>query len=326
MSAPDAAPDTVQQDDDADDDTRSVATRIGDGLGLLSAILVFGPLGIAGRALHEGSKVGVSIMTTLLPFFGKVQKSLMLWSLRQYHKKGGGDAVGLVHEPDGSVKPVPVKHKPQSIDEGDAERAGWHALDRDQSWHEGADGREVDRLGKTPIVFLDSASPQRATVTEARVAQCLDLDRVEGVYQVPSKDAIDMTVQVGGAGAGGNGQADAVADGGVAWDVLETNVKEAAWRKSIIDIGADDHDGMRIDPRKVKETYREKTGSEQLDEVERLGFLAGQLGTEDPTGFIIKVLLIALGFVAAALVGPDLLSQAGGAGGGGSLVPFWLGA
>jgi hypothetical protein len=323
----DQDPDTVQQDDAADDHAPSVTTRLGDGLGRLSAILVFGPLGIAGRALHEGSKAGVSIITTLMPFAGKAQKALFLWALRQYHKKGGGDAVGLIHEPDGSVEPVPVKHKPQSIEEEDAERAGWHALDRDQSWHEGADGREVDRLGKTPIVFLDSASTQRATVTEARVAQCLDLDRVEGVYQVPSTDAIDMTVQVGSAdaGVGGNGQAGAVPDGGMAWDVLEANVKKAAWEKSIIDIGVDDHDGMRIDPRKVKETYREKTGSEQLDEVERLGFLAGQLGTEDPTGFIIKVLLIALGFVAAAIIGPDLLSQASGAGGGGGLVPFWLG-
>jgi hypothetical protein len=297
-------------------------------LGRLSALLVFGLLGIAGRALHEGSKAGVSIITTLLPFAGKAQKALFLWALRQYHKKGGGDAVGFIHEPDGSVEPVPVKHKPQSIEEENTERAGWHALDRDQSWHEGADGREVDRLGKTPIVFLDSASIRRATPTEARVAQCLDLNRVNDLYHIPSKDAVDMTVHVGGATAGaeGNGQAGAVPDGGLAWDVLETQVKEAVWQESLVDIGVDDHDGMRIDPRKVKETYREKTGSEQLDEVERLGFLAGQLGTDDPTGFIIKVLLIALGFVAAAIIGPDLLSQAGGAGGAGGIVPFWLGA
>lgn len=320
--------DTAPQDDAADGHEPTIATRLADGLGRLSAVLVFGPLGIAGRALHEGSKAGVSIITTLIPFAGNAQKALFLWALRQYHRKGGGDAVGFIHEPDGSVEPVPVKHKPQSIEEEDAERAGWHALDRDQSWHEGADGREVDRLGKTPVVFLDSASTQRATVTEARVAQCLDLDQVDGLYQVPAKDAIDMTVQVGSAdaAAGGNGQAGALPDGGQEMmQILETNVKEAAWRQSIIDIGAGDHDGMRVNPRKVKETYREKTGSEQLDEVERLGFLAGQLGTEDPTGFVIKILLIALGFVAAAIIGPDLLSQAGGAGGGGGVVPFWLG-
>jgi len=231
--------------------------------------------------------------------------------------------VGLIHEPSGSIEPVAVKHKSQDIDDDDnPERAGWHAKDRDQSWHEGADGREVDRLGRTPIVMLDSASTQRATVTEARVAQCLDLDAVEPVYQIADKGQVEITVEMGNGGGAGAG-APTMADGGAAWQATEAAVRGAVFDRALVDIGTDDHDGMRVDPRKVKETYREKTGAEQLDEVERLGYLAGKLGGADMQGFVIKVLLIALGIVAAALIGPDLLSQASGAGGGGGgPVPF----
>jgi len=324
---------TDGDDADADDETDrlgATAAQIGDALGRLGAAVLFVPLGIAGRAAHAGTKGGLSFLTLVIPFFGKVHESLAKWALYKYYKKSSGDAIGLIHEPNGQVDLLPVKYKEQSVDEDEVERAGWHALGRERSWHEGADGREVDRIGRTPIVLLDSASTQRATATEARFSECLDLGQKEKLYRVPDRSALDVTVQVGGPGAGaaGNGHAGARADGGVQMDILEANAQKAIWEQSVVDIGTDDHDGMRINPRKVKETYREQTGSEQLDEVERLGFLAGKVGSNVDSGFVVKVLLIALGIVAAATIGPDLLgtaSNAGGGGGGGGIMPFMLG-
>jgi len=310
---------------EADGTVEDVADRFGYICGLLVTV----PLGILGRIAHAGTKGATTTLTTILPFVGGLHKRLAKWALYKYHKKAGGDAVGVTFEANGQADFVPVKYKEQSVDEDEgAERAGWHALDRDRSWHEGADGREVDYIGKTPVVMLDAASTQRATVTEARFAECLDLDRVADLYQVPDRGAVDVTVQVGAPGAAtGNGRPGARADGGVQMDILEANVREAIWQDSVVDIGVDDHDGMRVNPRKVKETYREQTGAEQLDEVERLGFLAGKLESQVDTGFIIKVLLIALGIVAAATIGPDLLGTASGAasGGGGSILPLLVG-
>jgi len=312
----------MRQTDTDTDTANNPATRVGDALGKAGGLIVWAPVAIAGRAGHEMLRVGGTMLFALLPFARRPLDGLAKWALQRKHKKAGGDAIGLVFEPDGGVDLVPVKYKPQTTDDGEVERAGWHAIDREQTWHEGADGREVDRLGRTPVVLLDSASCNRATVTEARFAQCLDLDQVDPIVQVPSKDALDVTVQVGGSPANGT----AVADGGHGasqMELLESNVKESIWQADVVDIGSGEHDGMRIDPRKVKETYREKTGSEQLDEVERLGFLAGRAGKGDRTGFIIKVLLIALGLVAAATIGPGLFGSMSGA--TESLAPLMLG-
>jgi hypothetical protein len=315
-------------DGDAQDgDQDSIGDRaaaVGDRLGQLGAWGVILPIGLAGRTTHSFVKSFAGAATTIMPFMTGPTKGMAKWALQRMHKSAGGDAIGLIHEPDGTIEPVPVKFKSQSVDEDGVERAGWHALDRDRSWHEGADGREVDRIGRTPVVLLDSASTQRATATEARFAECLDLDQVDELVQLQNDGQVDISVQMGGAGAGDAGTA--LPDGGAAWEATEAAVEGAVWEASLVDIGADDHDGMRINPRKVKQTYREQVGSEQLDEVERLGFLAGLVDEEDRTGFVIKVLLITLGIIAAITIGPGVFSSAaGGMSGGGSLVPFVLG-
>lgn len=310
--------------DDADPaETRRgrIGTALSDGLANLGAWVFVFPIAVIARTIHEGTKVGLSVFGTVLPFFGAAFKRLTTWGLYKWHSKAGGDAIGLVVEPNGKIEPVPVKYKEQSVEDQEAERAGWHEKGGDRTWHEGADGREVDRLGKTPVVWLDSATTQRATTTEARFAQCLDLDQTDRLVQLADDGQLEITVQMTDNAAGQQ----PVADGGMAWQAVAASVEGAVKERALVDIGSGEHDGMRLDPRKVKETYREKTGGEQLDEVERLGFLAGLLSADqDKTGFIIKVLLIALGFVAAALVGPDLMSQAGSAGGGGA-IPFMLG-
>jgi len=320
----DNAEEPAPETEDATTTRDHIGTRIGDALGALGGWILMLPVAILGRAVHEGTKTAATVASRIIPFAEKPWKNLLKFSMYRYYTASGGDAVGLIHEPNGSIEPVPVKHKSQTIDDEDPERAGWHAKGRDQSWHEGADGREVDRLGKAPVVLLDSASTQRATVTEARFAQALDLDQVEPIYQLQDQGQVDLTVKMTG---NTNGSAAAMADGGAAWEATEAAVRGAVFDRALVDIGSGEHDGMRIDPRKVAETYREKTGAEQLDEVERLGYLAGKLGGQDVQGFVIKVLLIALGIVAAALIGPDLLSQAGsagGGGGGGGPVPFMI--
>jgi len=314
-----AVSDGGDADADADGATvrGDVGTAVGDGLGKVGGWILMLPVAIVGRAVHEGTKTAMGV-ATILPLTSP-WASLTKWGIHKLHKSAGGDAVGLVHEPNGTIEPVPVKYKEQDVDEEEAERAGWHEFSGDRSWHEGADGREVDRFGKTPVVLLDSATTQRATTTEARFAQALDLDQTDRLVQLSDEGQVDITVEMTDSAPSG-----ARADGGMTWQAVEQSIRGAVMERALVDIGADGHDGMRLDPRKVKETYREKTGGEQLDEVERLGFLAGQLGEEDRTGFIIKVLLIALGFVAAALIGPDLLSQASNS--GGAALPLTLGS
>jgi len=291
-----------------------------DGVGRYTAMLAFGIVGLVGRLAHEFSKTGITTLLTLMPFAENIWRKLAYFAIYQYHKRAGGDAVGFSHMPSGSISMEAVKYKEADIEEQKA--AGWHSKDRDRSWDEGADGREVDYLGgKTPIALFDESATQRATPLEARFAQALDLDRVEGVYQ----NAQLRQITVDNPTAGGGAQA--IADGGVSSSV--TVDAKGPLADSVVDIGArDGHDGMRISVRKVKETYREKTDSEKMEEISRLSFLAGRMGNMDRSD-VVKIMLIALGIVAAATMGPGLVegifssaSAATSGSGGGGVIPF----
>lgn len=301
-----------------------VVEFVSDVLAAVGAWGTFLPVAIAGRTVQEGSKIGMSILGKILPI-GTPFEDLAKWAINRSHKRRGGDAVGIVFAEDGQIDFEPVKHKTVDLEEG--EQAGWFSKDRDrQPWHEGAGGRDVDWLGKAPVVLLDAASQQRATAFEARYAEALDLDNVDAVYNLDHGGQVTVEPQIDAVGATGG---EALADGGVAEDAISDvrlkNVKGAIWDQHIVDIdGSPDTDGMRIDPRKVKETYRQKTGADQLAQATELGFQAGRSDERDLTGVLIKMMLIALGIVAAATIGPDLLGAASQSGGGGSLVPFTL--
>jgi len=93
---------------------------------------------------------------------------------------------------------------------------------------------------------------------------------------------------------------------------------------TLVDISNDE----RVSFQKVVDQYRAQSDVERMDEQQRLGFQAGRVDADerDVQGFVIKVMLLALGIVAAALIGPDLLSQAGSAASdSGGVVPFMLG-
>jgi len=289
-----------------------------DSVGRYSAMLLFGLVGLTGRLLHEFSKTGATTLLTLMPFAENVWRKLAYFAIYQYHKRAGGDAVGLSHMPSGSVRMEAVKYKDADIE--DQQPAGWHSKDRDRSWDEGADGREIDYLGgKTPIALFDESATQRATPLEARYAQALDLDHVEGVFLNANLQQVTVDAPSGGA--------QAIADGGVA---QRTTVDaKGPLADSVVDIGPrDGHQGMRISVRKVKETYREKTDSEKMEEISRLSFLAGRMGNMDRSD-VVKIMLIALGIVAAATMGPGLVegifssaSAATSGSGGGGMIPF----
>ncbi|RLM53188.1 hypothetical protein DVK02_14965 [Halobellus sp. Atlit-31R] len=328
-SGGDHEPKTFPDDDmDGSDHAERVDLydRVINGVGKLAdqaaadaGVLVFGLIGLLLRAGHEFIKAGTTTALTIIPFASRVWKSLAQFAIYRYHKKAGGDAIGLVHMPSGNVDLEAVKYVAEDPEE--KKSAGWHAKSREKSWDEGADGREVDYLGgKTPIALFDESASQRATPLEARWAQALDLDRVEDVYL----NAQLRQVKVESPGAGANGAA--IADGGVTSDV--TVDAKGPLADNLVDISPrDNHDGMRISTRKVKNTYRQEAGSEKIEEAKRLGFLAGRMGNMDRTDMV-KIMLIALGIVAAATMGPGLIeglfSSASSAtsGGGGGIVPF----
>jgi hypothetical protein len=97
--------------------------------------------------------------------------------------------------------------------------------------------------------------------------------------------------------------------------------------KTVVDLGTDD-DGMRVDPRKVVETYREKAGSEQVAEASEIGFMAGRSKGEGMTDQMwFKILLVILGIVAAITIGPPVaegLINSGAGGGVGDSLPLWF--
>jgi hypothetical protein len=291
---------------------------VADAVGRHSAILVVGVVGLFGRLAHEFAKTGSTMLLTLMPFGESIWRKLAYFATYQYHKRAGGDAVALTHMPSGSVRMEAVKYKDADIE--DQQPAGWHSKDRDRSWDEGADGREIDYLGgKTPVALFDESATQRATPLEARYAQALDLDEVEDIYLNARLQQTTVEAPAGGA--------QAIADGGVS-SGLTVDAK-GALADSVVDIGPrDGHDGMRISVRKVKETYREKTDSEKMEEISRLSFLAGRMGNMDRSD-VVKIMLIALGIVAAATMGPGLVegifssaSAATSGSGGGGVIPF----
>jgi hypothetical protein len=268
----------------------------------------------------------VGLLTRLVPYGGRFWKALAVMSVERYHRVAGGDAVGVNLKQSGKVDLEPVAYRPADIE--DQKRAGWQAAGRDKAWEASADGREVDRLGKAPVVFLDESASQRATAVEARVAEAIDLGRFREVLDAQNVQVVKEIVMP----EAGDGQGDAaVADGGTVEE--NTRLEDAtidAIQDVIVDITPDgDYDGQAISMRKVKETYRQKADGEKMEEAKTYGYLAG-MSMHDNRGMVIKILLIALAMIMAATMGPTLIQVLFGGGGGSagssfpiSIAPLW---
>lgn len=240
----------------------------------------------------------------------KIWKGMLARSLHAYHKAGKGDAVGLVRKPSGQIEPTAIRWK-TSDETDDDERPGWHARAFDHSWKPDTYGRELPRMGKTPVKPLDLDSWRATSFMEARVAEAVDQGDTRPLYRV---DEANLTATLDYQG----GQAGAVADGGAVVNSIEFDPRGSpVFDDTIIDLGSCDYDGHAVSWNKAKELYAERTTTDEMDQQEQRGFLAGR-SKQDMKSWMLKILLIGGAIAALGLIGPELIQALFGGGGGGS--------
>lgn len=273
--------------------------------------------GITKRIAGLFATVGKIIMGVLagltrpIPLLGtKLWKSVTMSGLKHYHKAAGGDRVGLEVRPNGmELTPVKWRGPSQTTME---EKPGWKAKGRDKVWKDATDDAGL-RLGKVPVIPLDSESWRAHSTYEARLAEAVDQGKTREVYDVSEAE---LYAEVDMSGANGAG---AVADGGV--DVQFRPRDSPVFQDTIIELGGDDFDGQVVSWDKAKELAVERTATEEMAQQEERGFLAGR-SKQDMKSFVWKVLLVAGGIALGGLVGPELIAALfGGGGGGASIVP-----
>lgn len=255
----------------------------------------------------------------------KVWKNLSLVFLHRYHKLMGGDRIGLDFRPNGKAEFVPVKWlPPEAVDE--EQKPGWKAKDRDKTWTPTTMGRNGSRLGKTPVVPLDSDTWRATSILEARIAEAVDQGQHRPLYRV---DEAEMTATIDmqdPTAAGG-----AVADGGAVVTNREFNPRTSPiFEDIIIDLNAGEgYDGSAISFWKSQELMAETTATEEMTNQEHRGFLAGRSG-KDITKLAVKLMIIAGIIAGLGLIGPELVTAlfaggGGGGGGGGGMIPITMG-
>jgi hypothetical protein len=253
----------------------------------------------------------------LLPT-GRLFKGLAVRCLYAYHKKSGGDRLGLVEDPGGKVDLVPVKYK-TAAEAGDDTQAGWHAKGRDQAWRPSTLGQSGPRLGKVPIVPLDADSWRATSTLEARVAEAVDQGETRPLYRV---DEANLRAELDTSGAT---RGNAVADGGqYAVNNLEFEPRTSPiFEDMIIDLGSDDYDGQAVSWRKTNELLTETTTSDEMERQEQRGLIAG-MSRKDIKSLMLKVMLIGGVIAIAGLIGPELVGAVlgGGGGSGGGVIPI----
>jgi len=270
-----------------------------------------------------GLATAVTAPFKIVPKRGTIYRKLFGASLKQYHKVGGGDALGLIAEPGQRLDLRPIKYRaPKECDEG--ERPGWVEKGGDKVWHAGSEGRVVDYIGNVPIVALERDGHVEAGWLKPRIGQAIELDNYQGVFtntEITADVVADLSVDNA---ADTNG---ALTDGGGSVvDVGLSDIGNYAGAE-VVDLDSGDaYDGMRVDFRKASEWAFEQTTTEAMQMQEDRGYLRGQLSAEDGPSAV-KLLLICAGIILGALgiieVLPVLLS--GGGGGGGGINPLMIG-
>jgi len=155
---PDATPDADPQP--------GLLTRTADGIGRGVGMLIFGTLGGVGRVGHTATKAGFATVDSLLPFSGRMYQSLAEWSVSRLYQQSGGDAIGLIVNDDLSLDLEVAKLCETEVDNDGVKAGGWRTRSRERSWAETAQGRDIARLGKAPIVFLPEPSTRRVAPIE----------------------------------------------------------------------------------------------------------------------------------------------------------------
>jgi hypothetical protein len=268
----------------------------------------------------------------------RVWKKLTLLSLKKFHKRSGGDALGLVARPGQQLEYRPVKFKSEAeCDEG--EQAGWHAKGLDKTWAAGSEGRVVDYLGKTPVVLLEEDSHIEAGWLKPRIAEAIELDRYDPVFANPTLAPVfevpEEHLDIQNTDAGGGGADVALSDGGhadpaEAFQGWELEAPGMFAGDSVIDLGSGDaYDGLRISHRKADEWMAETTTTQEMQMQEDRGFLRGKMAGESGPS-VVKLLIICgaiiLGVLFLVLVLPQMLAGSGGGGIGGAINPLTVAA
>jgi hypothetical protein len=254
----------------------------------------------------------------------KMWHGLTLRSLKAYHRAAGGDRIGLVNKPGGKIDLQPVKY--QTAAETDQETpAGWHVKGVDKHFKPATFGNSGPRLGKTPVIPLDSESWRATSTLEARVAEAVDQGETRPLYRV---DDAELTATLDARGAAG-----ARADGGQMQvdDITFEPRSSPVFDDTIINLNAGaGYNGAAVSWAKAKELMRERTTTDEMDRQEQRGLLAG-MSRNDMKSLMLKLMLIAGAIALGGLVGPELVTAvlgSGGGGGGGGIVPIslnWVG-
>ena len=263
--------------------------------------------GIAAKAITVGAKA--------IPKQSTLFRKLALNSIKQYHKRDGGDALAIDARAGQQLDLTPVKYRSAGeCDEG--EKPGWVAKDGTKTWHAASEGRVVDYLNNTPIVALDRDSHVECGWLRPRIAEAIELDNYDGLYTNPQLNLVaDATAS--------NGQA--VADGGT--PELELGSPGQWAGDALVDLDSGEgYDGMRVSFRKATEWMSEQTTTQEMQMQEDRGYIRG-LANGDSGPSVFKLLLlcaaIILGTLAIVLLGPELV---GGGGGGGGINPLMINA
>ena len=259
-------------------------------------------------------------LLSVVPFRQRLVKKLMLGGMYKYYKMSGGDAMGLRARPNGKIEPAPVKwmdglEAVEDAGDGGPDRPGWKVKGEEQYYGPGAEGRNVDWFGKTPVILLDDDNPERWETLDARISECLeDPSRTDAVFE-------DATVSVTGVidqrayNPGGSDGEDAVADGGSPvqdqYDVIFGEIARGRLADKLIDPSSPDGaDGMRVSFRKVQEQRFEQTTTEEMHNQEVRGYLAGKAGgnhEELLKKLALYFILGVLGLLAIVFLGPPIV-------------------
>jgi len=253
----------------------------------------------------------ISTLPRLIPRQSRLFRKLALNSIKQYHKRSGGDALAIDAKAGQQLDLMPVKYRSAGECE-EGEKPGWVSKDGNKTWNAASEGRVVDYLNNTPIVALDRDSHVECGWLRPRIAEAIELDNYDGLYTNAQVNLV--------ADATSNGHA--VADGGT--PELELGSPGQWAGDAVVDLGSGDgYDGMRISFRKATEWMAEQTTTQEMQMQEDRGYIRGLANGDSGPG-VFKLLLICaaiiLGTLAIVLLGPQLV----GSGGGGSINPLMI--
>jgi len=253
--------------------------------------------------------------TRLLPFFGtKWWKVWAVVALNRYHKKAGGDAVGIKgNDQSGTAELAPVKYDDGLGEQED--QPGWRVKGEDRTFAPSHAGGPI-RLGKTPILPINEDERRTGSWFECNVTEAIGGGQMAELYEVESAE-LRATIDYAS-----GGPAPAMSDGGMAVTDMEFDPRESpVFKDTIIDLTSPaDYDGRAMSWWKYADHDPTKTTPEALDNAEQRGLLAGLAG-HDNKDMIIKIMLIAAGMVVGGILAPHapeiIRIFVGGGGGGG---------